>query len=220
MMVLDPLAVLSHALAGHSMAAPALAFTVGVITAVSPCVAIRVAAMRSLLSGTPGKRRLSVAGAFIAGLLCACMVITSSVSLWSRVAAASPWIYCILASGLAWVGLRALTTAGASHDGCASPHAASHGWAFVNGASLALVPSPCCTPVLASVAGLAMLNATHWLGLATALCFAAGHVAPLLPAATGLPAPRAVQGKNWKVASEIVSGGVLVSLGAYYAFLA
>jgi cytochrome c biogenesis protein CcdA len=74
--------------------------------------------------------------------------------------------------------------------------------------------------MLASLAGVAMLDSTHWLGLATALCFAAGHVTPLLPAAVGMRMWHMPERVDWRTASEIVSGGVLLSLGAYYALLA
>ncbi|MGH7737076.1 MAG: cytochrome c biogenesis protein CcdA [Candidatus Tyrphobacter sp.] len=208
-----------RAVSTGSPTAPALAFGTGVISSIGPCLTTRAAVLRGLLAQRTGSARAMLAGAFVAGLLCAFGLIGTSASLWYRIAHASEFLYATLAGVLVLAGASAIA-ARASGIECRVKRRirACAGGAFVSGAALGLLASPCCAPAIASIAGLAALNASHGIGIASVFCFGTGNAAPLV-AAAAFDAPRLQRGA-YREAAAIVNAGVLLSLGAYYAVLA
>lgn len=166
-------------------------------------------------------RRYSTVAAFVTGLVLAYMLISSCAALCVRMTRASGAIYALLAAGLMAFGLRSLLQEG-SHvcTHAAAARQASLGWAFFNGGSLAFVASPCCTPILVSIAGLAT-SATLGFALPIAALFAIGHAVPLVAAATGATSlSEAMRSEGWGVVLCVINGAVLLALGGYYALLA
>jgi cytochrome c-type biogenesis protein len=82
-----------------------------------------------------------------------------------------------LAIGALWTVLRA-TPQACAHDHTGPP--ASYGAIFVLGASTSLVFSPCCTPLMVSVASVALALSRPMQGAAILAAFGLGHALPLL----------------------------------------
>lgn len=83
------------------------------------------------------------------------------------------------------------------------------------GASSALVASPCCTPVLASILGFIATSRDPVLGLALLLTYSVGYTTPLMVAGTAsgvLSSLMSAKGLNWITP---VSGAMLISYGTY-----
>lgn len=199
--------------------APLLAFTAGILSSVGPCLTIRLGALGGLVNGAAGMRRVTLVLSFASGIVVACMALTCSAVLLRGIVAASPLVYASVAAGFVWFGLRSLV-----HSGCAPreqtpARAGSSGLAFIQGCGLGLIVSPCCTPIVASMALAAALATTRWNALAASMLFACGHVTPIV--AAGLAtwrSPSWIGGVSGYAAT--VMGGVFVSLGMYYALLA
>lgn len=83
------------------------------------------------------------------------------------------------------------------------------------GASSALVASPCCTPVLASILGFIASSQDPALGLVLLLTYSAGYTTPLMAAGTAsgvLSRLMSAKGLNWITPA---SGALLISYGTY-----
>lgn len=219
----DPIAGLLRALAVQSPTAPALAFVVGVVTSAGPCVAPKIASVVGMSADATGRRRLAVGIFFACGLACAYALITVSASAFLRINAESRWIYLLLSGILVWQGIRAIVRTGI-HD--CSPPLRSGGSirpslcrALIAGASYAFVLSPCCTPFIASVAGIATsLRPLYAAAIAAAYGF--GHAAPVL--AGSLLASHAWESLAGRMRGPlaVIGGGTMLALGGYYAILA
>ncbi len=217
----DVVADFMRALSLRSAAAPGLAFGAGVVSSVGPCLGTRVASLSALIEEQSGMRRCLIVAVFVTGLVLSYMLIASCAALCVRTAVASRGIYTLLAAGLVIFALRSLLQQGthACNHEIVGRHA-SFGWAFFNGASLAFVASPCCTPVVASIAGLAN-SGTMSYTLAVAALFAIGHALPLVAAtACAARVSQTLRSEGWGTALRVMNGGVLLALGGYYALLA
>ncbi|CAM9395097.1 unnamed protein product [Discosporangium mesarthrocarpum] len=87
--------------------------------------------------------------------------------------------------------------------------------AFLLGSSSALVASPCCTPVLASILGFVASSQDPILGLALLLSYSIGYTTPLMVVGTASGAMSkfmSVRGLSW---ISPVSGALLISYGTY-----
>lgn len=87
--------------------------------------------------------------------------------------------------------------------------------AYLLGASSALVASPCCTPVLASILGFIASSQDPALGLVLLLTYSIGYTTPLMAAGTAsgvLSRLMSANGLNWITPA---SGALLISYGTY-----
>ena len=211
------------AVSRHDETAPALAFVAGVAGSVGPCFGARAASLAGLTAGVRGVRRMLFVAAFVAGLASSYVLISLSATLWLRVAKEASWIYAALALGLLIYGVLALVRSD-THNRCSesslAPTVTSTGCTFLSGASFALVASPCCTPVLVALAGIAARASTPFFGVAVAAAFSIGHGMPLtLLAFKDAGACRLLRDHAWRRAGSVVGGGVMVALAGYYALL-
>ncbi|HUY42081.1 MAG TPA: cytochrome c biogenesis protein CcdA [Candidatus Dormibacteraeota bacterium] len=205
-------------------ATPALAFAAGVAGSVGPCFAARAASLTGLTSGARGVRRLVLVATFVVGIVASYVLIASSATLWFRIAMQSSWIYGALAFGLLIYGARGLARSN-THECCgatmSAPAVRSIGCAFLSGASFAFVASPCCTPVLVAIAGVAAKASSPFFAAAVAAAFAIGHGMPLtLLTCRDSRICGLLHGEQWRRAASVVGGGVMVALAGYYALLA
>lgn len=202
-----------------SPTAPALAFALGIVTSAGPCFGPRLASLIGLASNASGARRARIVVAFIGGLALSYTLIAASATLFLRVSAFSAWTYMALGTLLVWSGMRMLIAGEHALVHGASSRSSSCGSALLTGASFAFVASPCCTPIVASIAGIAGLSDAHWFGLSVAAAFAIGHASPLVLAS--ICASRVhVHMQPWRLPLSVVGGSVMLSLGGYYALLA
>ncbi|CAM9359991.1 unnamed protein product, partial [Laminaria digitata] len=87
--------------------------------------------------------------------------------------------------------------------------------AYLLGASSALVASPCCTPVLASILGFIASSQDPALGLVLLLTYSIGYTTPLMAAGTAsgvLSRLMSANGLKWITPA---SGALLISYGTY-----
>ena len=95
------------------------------------------------------------------------------------------------------------------------------GGAFLLGASSVLVVSPCCTPVVAAIAALTLATGRALDGVSLLAVFALGHVVPVaLAGALGNRFAGVLRRVTASQAPAIVSGALMLALGAYYGVLA
>jgi cytochrome c-type biogenesis protein len=118
------------------------------------------------------------------------------------------------------IGVRTIIVAKAH---TCSPHhpdtPASFGGAFLLGGSMALLVSPCCTPIVAALVGFGIASGQLWLGAVTLASFAIGHAVPMIVAGLGAGRTGDALGR-FSVPLATVSGSLLIALGAYYGVLA
>jgi cytochrome c-type biogenesis protein len=219
---MDPIRLAVDAAAAQTAWAPPLAALAGIATSFGPCVAPRFVAVAALVAGRTGTARWKLLAAFAIGLCCAYALVGMTSGLLGRVAAQSAYMYAALALAFGLGGSIALVWT--SHDVGRIAHApgpASHGGALLLGASFALVASPCCTPIVAALAGIGAASANPWLGATTLGAFAFGHALPLV--AAGMGSGRVADAlRRWKLepALATVGGALMLALGGYYALLA
>jgi cytochrome c-type biogenesis protein len=97
----------------------------------------------------------------------------------------------------------------------------SLGGMFLLGAGSALVISPCCTPVVAAIAGSAAATGSPIRGALLLATYAAGHAAPLFVAGNlGNGVRRLLPRLRNAQAPAIVAAVLLLALGCYYGVLA
>ncbi len=102
-----------------------------------------------------------------------------------------------------------------------STGAASFGGVFLLGASSVLVVSPCCTPIVAGIAGLTLATGRALDGVALLALFACGHAVPVAFAgALGGRFASALRRLAASQAPAVVSGALMIALAAYYGVLA
>jgi len=91
---------------------------------------------------------------------------------------------------------------------------------FSLGAASAFVVSPCCTPVVAAVLGMTALDGNPLSRAALLGAFALGHAAPLFVVGSlGAFCARTFRTWNATPAPSVVSGTLMLGLGAYYGLM-
>jgi cytochrome c biogenesis protein CcdA len=218
--MIDPVALSIDAIArGDSGRLPLVALA-GAVTSLGPCVAPRYVAIAALLGN---RRQTLTIAAFVAGMVTAYTALGFGAGLLAQVSGHASALYVVLAVALAAGGIITLCR-GSSCDHAhhtinegAKPHRLSG--VFSLGAASALVVSPCCTPILAAVVGMSVdANPTTRAELLAA--FALGHAAPLFAVGTfGSLCARTFRTWNASPAPPVVSGALMIALGAYYGLL-
>jgi len=212
-------AALRAAPAGDALAYP-LAFAAGVVTSVGPCVAPRYVALAALTQ--TAVRPWRIAGAYLAGLVAAMVAIGLAVDALSALRVASTQVNLALAVILAVTGVVTLARGGRAlhaHAGRRAPLGV--GGVALLGTSGALVVSPCCTPILAAIAGLTVTAGRLGSGTALLAAYALGHALPLLlTTAAGRPLAAGFARLAGSDAPATVSGTLMLALGSYYGLLA
>lgn len=208
-----------RAVGGRSPSALPLLFACGVVTSIGPCSAPRYVAVTALTHAS--RRPFGPAALYALGLIGGYVCLGATVGALTAVRLWSAWIYAALAAGLALSGLRMLLRRHV-HDESAPPTSgASRGGALLLGAASVLVVSPCCTPIVAAIAGVTMLGGRATDGVIFLSAFALGHAAPLaLAALAGDRLRRVTQRIVASPAPAVIAGTLMVGLGVYFAVLA
>lgn len=220
--MIDALGAALAAVAQRSALAYPLVFAAGAVTGLGPCAAPRYVAVAACAHAA--RRPWTIVAAFACGLAGAYVVLGSVAGALGAVWSVSGAAYAVLAAALAASGVVTLARArvGSHAHACAgSGRGASLGGAFLLGASGALVVSPCCTPVVAAIAGLTLASGHGRDGIALLVTFACGHVAPVI--AAGALGARLSAGLRRFAASQappVVAGSLMLALAAYYGILA
>ena len=214
--MIDPIALCVEAIVRGDAARFPLVALAGLMTSLGPCVAPRYIAIAALLGE---RRRTRTVAAFVAGMLTAYAALGFGAGLLFGLAGHASALYAVLAAALALGGIATLLRGPACTHTTAPPRRASA--AFSLGAASALVVSPCCTPVVAAVAGMTVAGANQFGRAALLGAFALGHAAPLFAAGSlGSLAARTFAHWNASPAPAVVSGSLMLALGAYYGLLA
>ncbi len=223
--MIDAVSAGLNAVATRSPLAFPLVFAAGAVTSVGPCAAPRYVALAALVNAS--RRPWRIVAAFAAGLIGAYVVLgvaTGTVgALWS----ASGLVYAALAVALAVAGIATLVRGGGAshmHEDAAVLRGdvrASAGGTFLLGASSAFLVSPCCTPIVAGIAGLTTASGHTANGVALLATFACGHALPVVFAgAVGTRVADTVRGLAASHAPAVVAGTLMLALAAYYGVLA
>lgn len=217
--MIDPLSGALDAVAAGSPFAYPLALGAGVVTSVGPCVAPRYVAIAALAHGA--RRPRLVIAAFVMGVVGAYVTIGFATTALAALRASSTYVYAALALALGTAGaVTLLRNAGDGHRHTGRVSAGAGG-PFLAGASCALVVSPCCTPIVAGIAGLTVLSGRPAQGALLLAAFAAGHVLPLLGVASlGARCATLLAHRAAANAGAIVGGTLMLALAGYYAVLA
>jgi cytochrome c biogenesis protein CcdA len=221
--VIDPIGAGLGAVAARSALAYPLVFAAGIITSAGPCAAPRYITAAALAGGPRSWPLLTAFGTGIAG---AYVALGSAAGTLGALYSGSRALYLLLALALAAGGAVTLLRAGAGHRHQASPRAgqsarASLGGAFLLGCASALVVSPCCTPVVMTIAGLTMGGGRSAEGAALLGAFGCGHALPVLAAgAIGTEISARVRAFGASSAAAVVAGSLMLALAAYYGTLA
>jgi len=222
--MIDPVALgVDAVIRGDATRLPLVALA-GLVTSLGPCVAPRYIAIAALLGR---QRRTLTIATFVAGMLTAYGALGFGAGLLAQVAGHASVLYLILAAVLACAGIATLLRcSGCAHEhhqasSGASPQPRRSSAAFSLGAASALVVSPCCTPIVAAVFGLTALDASPPSRAALLAAFALGHAAPLfVVGSVGSLWARTFRAWNASPAPAVVSGSLMLALGAYYGLLA
>jgi cytochrome c-type biogenesis protein len=215
----DAVAASLQAVAGGSAWAYPLVFVAGLATSIGPCVAPRYVAVAAFASSARHPRR--VTASFACGVVGAYVAIGSAAGFIAALRTWSTLVYAALAVTLVTAGLWSLLREESPGHAHAARVPVSIGGTLLLGAASAVVASPCCTPIVAGIAGLTIVSGRPYEGAALLACFALGHVAPALLAGTagsrgaGVVARMAAGG-----AAKLVGATLMLALGAYYGVLA
>jgi thioredoxin:protein disulfide reductase len=228
--VIDAVSAGLHAVAMRSPLAFPLVFAAGAVTSVGPCAAPRYVALAALVNAS--RRPWRIVGAFAAGLVGAYVALGVAAGTVGALWSASRLVYAALAVALALAGIATvLRGGGASHvhersaavgiGAAAAAGRTSLGGTLLLGASSAFVVSPCCTPIVAGIAGLTTASGHTGTGVALLATFACGHALPVVSAgALGTRVARALRHLAASHAPAVVSGTLMLALAAYYGVLA
>ncbi len=217
--MIDPLAASIDGIVRHNYAIVPIIFLAGLVTSIGPCVAPRYLALASLVS-----RRgviLTVA-AFTAGIVTAYVVLGLGAGFVAALLAHTRIVDVVMAVVL--VGFGMYTLLREPHE-CDDEHAIPAprraSGAFTLGAASALVISPCCTPVIAAIAGLSAFDRDPWFAAIALAAFAVGHAAPLTVAgALGASFADRLRFVASTSAPAMISGTLTIALGCYYGLIA
>ena len=209
---------LRAATAGSTWAAP-LVFAAGLATSIGPCVAPRYVAVAALAGHA--RRPYAAAAAFAAGVVVAYVAIGSALGAIATLTAISPFVDAAMAAAFVAAGVFVLAR---SPHACANERRGATSGPFLLGVTSSLVVSPCCTPVIGSIAGLVVLGGRTLEGAAFLACFALGHVAPVFAAAFGsrrmIALPALAARTDIAGAGAVVGGTLMLALGAFYGAIA
>jgi cytochrome c-type biogenesis protein len=217
--MIDPIAASVDAIARGDGARLPLVAAAGVLTSLGPCVAPRYVAVAALLGE---RRRTQTIAIFVAGMLAAYAGLAFGAGVLAQFAAHASALYLALAAALGIAGVATLLRGAHVHRACdahtARPQHPSG--VFCLGAASAFVVSPCCTPVVAAVLGMTALDANPFSRALLLGAFALGHAAPLFVAGS-LSSVFARTFRSWNAgpAPAVVSGTLMLALGAYYGLL-
>jgi len=218
--MIDPIAASMDALVTGSPLAFAFVFLAGVITSVGPCVAPRYIAIASLATGAT---RLRSSGAFVVGLISAYSALGFVAGLLGSLWSLSQYIDLLLACGLFVGGTQMLLSARPSDHTCATRPTSvrSSGGPFLLGAASALIVSPCCTPVIATVVTTSTALGHPASGALLLGIFGLGHAVPLIFASLGTSQLTALFTRvGSSQAPAIIAGSLMIGLGCFYGVLA
>lgn len=211
-----------NAVSARSATSYPLLFLAGLITSAGPCAAPRYVTAAALAQTM--RRPWLGMGSFVAGLIAAYVALGFAAGTIASLVAASTWIYAALALALAAGGIFMLVRADGRphpHAACAHGADAGYGGIFLLGAAGAFVVSPCCTPVLAAIAGLTLDGGRALDGALLLAAFAGGHAVPIVSAgALGRRASALLPRLAAAQAPAIVAGTLMLALAAYYGTLA
>jgi cytochrome c-type biogenesis protein len=225
--MIDPLAASMLAFTSRSPATLGLVFTAGLLTSMGPCIAPRYVAIAAIAGRD--RRPLVPTLAFVGGLIGAFMALGFAGGVFGTLWSSSGTIDIVLAVALIAGGCHALVRAEPHRHAAAQcpptaaqgPQRRSLGAIFLLGAASALVISPCCTPVIATVVATATAAGKPLLGAALLATFGAGHALPLMfTGQIGALATRCVPPNLRDQGPAIVSGVLMLALGIYYVVLA
>ena len=192
----------------------------GAVTSLGPCVAPRYIALAALLGE---KRRTLTILTFVGGMLVAYSTLGFGIGILGQLAGHASVLYLVLATALACAGIATLIRnprCDHTHPERATAQPRRLSAVFSLGAASAFVVSPCCTPVVAAVLGMTALDGNPVSRGALLGAFALGHAAPLLAAGSlGTLCARTFRTWNAAPAPAIVSGTLMLALGAYYGLL-
>jgi cytochrome c biogenesis protein CcdA len=198
--------------------APLAAASAGAVSSFGPCVAPRLIAVGALSAQSSGLQRWTRIGAFVAGLCAVYVAMGVAAGALGRLMDLSPMLYAAVAAAAAISGILVIVKAQAKHVCARDTPALPHGLGFFGGAACATITSPCCGGVAAlSVAGAGAAGSSSALLLGA---FALGHALPLFAFAAGSGRVRQWCLRGGSQPLEIVSGALMIALGAYYAVLA
>lgn len=216
----DPLAAAVRAVIFGTSGAPALVFVAGVVSSFGPCVLTRVVAVAGISSEMPRGKRYWASVSFAAGLVMTYAGFGAIAGLLSGAAHYTHAFYAALAAGCLLAGAATLLRDTGAHR-CLPNVKGSVGGAFLFGAAFAFVVSPCCTPVLMAVLAYgAQSGDTRNVYLLLA-AFALGHASPVFAAALLAERVREISARiAASDALRVVTGGLLLSMSAYYGCLA
>lgn len=162
---------------------------------------------------------MKLAAAFCAGLLLGYASFAAAAWIFHDALQYSQSLYAALAAAFGAAALWPLLRPSCSHQVAVKP--VSGAGAMLLGLCLALVVSPCCAPVIVAVMAYAAASANVPHAAVLLVCYAAGHALPLLALAGAAQKCAAVfTALATARTSVLVSSGVLLALGAYYAVLA
>jgi cytochrome c biogenesis protein CcdA len=216
--VIDVVASGLQSVALRSPLAYPLVFAAGALTGIGPCAAPRYVAVAALANAV-ARPRCAIA-AFVIGLVGANVALGLAGSALATLLAASGILYVTLALVLAGAGVLTLWRGDAAHRHDVRIRG-SLGGALLLGASSAFVVAPCCTPILASIAGLTTAGAPTLGAAALLAAFGLGHASPIVAAgALGTRVARLLCRASDSHAPAIVSGGLMLALAGYYGALA
>ena len=216
--MIDPVSAGLDALAHRDLMRLPAVFFAGVVTSIGPCVAPRFIALAALLERS--RSRVPILAAFVGGLVLVYAALGCAAELVGAIGAYAGAIDALLACGLALCGIAVLVRDPHAHAGRV-PDPARPSGAFVMGAGSALIVSPCCTPVVAAVAGMSAFSGSPALGALFLAAFAAGHALPLVLLTTsGSWVTHRFVHRYDGAASAVISGTLMLALAAYYGVLA
>ncbi|HZO92454.1 MAG TPA: cytochrome c biogenesis protein CcdA [Candidatus Baltobacteraceae bacterium] len=238
--MIDAVAEGLRAVATRSPLAVPLVFAAGVATSAGPCVAPRYVAVAALANGS--RRPMLPTALFVGGLVAAYAALALAAGAAGALRLQSAWTYGALSAVLVVAGAVTLLRGERSCPEHPCRHAAPErraraplGGAFLLGASSALVVSPCCTPMIAAIAGVTVAGTRPLDGVLLVTAYGCGHALPLFAVGSSgrcvgalfarararLPAPvsRAI-GVLPSDARSTISGTLMLALGAYYGAVA
>lgn len=222
--MIDPAGAGLRAAAAGSWLAYPLLFAAGVATSIGPCVVPRYLTIAALAHASRRPRERITA--YVAGIVAAYVLIGVAAGALGALWQTSGIIYAALAALLAAGGVATLlherhACGDACCDRTATAPGGGLGGALLLGAASAFVVSPCCTPLIAGIAGLTVLGGRAAEGAALLGAFALGHVVPLLSAGTvGTRIARAMARATVSEAPAVIAGTLMLALSAYYGLLA
>jgi len=223
--VIDAVSAGLHAVATRSPLAYPLVFVAGAVTSIGPCAAPRYVALAALVSAS--RRPNRVLAAFVAGIAGTYVLLGVAAGAVGVLWSASALVYAALAVVLAAAGIATLfrdDRASHVHDDDALLHPGARaglGGPFLLGASSAFVVSPCCTPIVAGIAGLTTASGHTGAGVALLATFACGHALPLVSAGVlGNRVARVLRRVAASNAPAVVAGTLMLALAGYYGVLA